>query len=146
MGPFYSDLQAVNAATRKVAGESHARLRERLTDQRRILALGREFVRSAEMEVQRLELAIAAVGNVSGENGHGEGLRGKRLATRAIEILRSSGTSQPVHYTAWFRLLEDAGEVIAANDPMATFLTSIARDGRVRRVGHRAGLYELEEV
>lgn len=143
MGPFYSDLQAASDDTRVVASKSRARLRERLDEQRRILALGREFVRSAEAEVQRLEVAVVAVGSVSGENGRAEGLRGKRLAERAVEILRSSDIEQPVHYTDWFRLLEDAGEVIGAKDPMATFLTSISRDARVRSAGHRSGLYEL---
>jgi hypothetical protein len=141
--PFYSQLQAVVEDTRQTAGESAEKLGERLADARRILALGRDFVRSAEHEVQNVEAALLGLTTLSGENGATIALRGRRLVNEAVDLLKASGKPQPIHYSDWFRLLQDAGRVIGAKDPMATFLTSITRDDRVERVGNRTGMYQL---
>ncbi len=141
--PFYSDLQAVGVKTREVAAEGAQRLRERLVDARRILALGRDFVRTAEHDVQQIEAALAAVSTLSGERELAESLRGRRLGHVAVELLRESARPQPIHYTDWFRILEDSGRVIDAKDPMATFLTAITREDVVERVGQRTGMYRL---
>jgi hypothetical protein len=140
---FYRLLQAESEETREVADDSAEKLEERLAAVRRLLAQGRDFVRAAEQEVEQVAAALAAVRGISHEGPVFE-LKGRRLADRSVELLADSGKEQPIHYTDWYRLLEDAGEVVTAKDPMATFLTALTRDDRIERVGHRTGMYRLK--
>lgn len=74
---------------------------------------------------------------------HGE-LRGKRLREIAVELLRQKrGTGVVVHYREWYALLVEAGIRVAGRDPLATFLTQIARAPGVESVRPRSGLYRL---
>lgn len=75
---------------------------------------------------------------------HGE-LRGKRLREIAVELLRQKrGDGAVVHYREWYKLLVDAGVKVAGRDPLATFLTQIARAPDVVSVRPRSGLYRLD--
>lgn len=74
---------------------------------------------------------------------HGE-LRGKRLREIAVELLRQKrGAGTIVHYREWYGLLLEAGIRVAGRDPLATFLTQIARAPGVESVRPRSGLYRL---
>lgn len=74
---------------------------------------------------------------------HGE-LRGKRLREIAVELLRQKrGVGTVVHYREWYELLLEAGIRVAGRDPLATFLTQIARAPGVESVRPRSGLYRL---
>ncbi|MGD0272301.1 MAG: hypothetical protein ABSB96_00990 [Gaiellaceae bacterium] len=74
---------------------------------------------------------------------HGE-LRGQRLREIAVEVLREKkGVGSVVHYREWYDLLLDAGLRVAGKDPLATFLTQIARAPNVESVRPRSGLYCL---
>jgi hypothetical protein len=74
---------------------------------------------------------------------HGE-LRGRKLQEIAVELLRQKrepGTI--IHYKDWFELLGEAGLNVAGKDPLASFLTQIARAPAVESVRPRSGLYRL---
>lgn len=74
---------------------------------------------------------------------HGE-LRGQRLQEIAVELLRQKkGTGSVVHYREWYSLLLEAGLRVAGKDPLATFLTQIARAPDVESIRPRSGLYRL---
>lgn len=71
-------------------------------------------------------------------------LRGRRLREVAIELLASHvGSSAPIHYRAWFELIEGAGHHVGGKNPLATFLAQVSRAPEIEPVGHRTGLYQL---
>jgi len=71
-------------------------------------------------------------------------LRGQRLREIAVELLRQKkGIGVTVHYREWYELLLEAGLRVAGRDPIATFLTQIARAPGVESVRPRSGLYRL---
>lgn len=77
---------------------------------------------------------------------HGD-LRGQRLQEIAVELLRQKkGAGVTVHYREWFGLLAEAGLRVAGKDPLATFLTQIARSPAVESVRPRSGLYRLRSA
>ena len=77
---------------------------------------------------------------------HGE-LRGQRLREIAVDLLRQEkGIGTIVHYRDWYALLRDAGLRVAGKDPLATFLTQVARAPGVESVKPRSGLYRLRAV
>lgn len=74
-------------------------------------------------------------------------LRGQRLQEIAVELLREKkGAGVAVHYREWFGLLTEAGLQVAGKDPLATFLTQIARSPAVESVRPRSGLYRLRSA
>ena len=74
-------------------------------------------------------------------------LRGQRLQEIAVELLRQNrGAGVAVHYREWFDLLGAAGLHVAGKDPLATFLTQIARSPAVESVRPRSGLYRLRSA
>jgi hypothetical protein len=74
---------------------------------------------------------------------HGE-LRGQRLREIAVDVLREKkGAGSVVHYREWYEFLLEAGLRVAGKDPLATFLTQIARAPGVESVRPRSGLYRL---
>lgn len=77
---------------------------------------------------------------------HGE-LRGRRLQEIAVELLRAKrDAGSVIHYREWFELLAEAGLQVAGRDPLASFLTQIARSPSVESVRARSGLYRLRAV
>jgi len=139
----YSQLQTVSDDLRDQAAQSVEALEPKIAELRIIVAAKRDETHSAEAILLDAERALAEARRRAGIDGPSPELRGRRLADLAIEVLRKSGKEQPLHYRDWFRLLEDGGYVITAKDPLATFLTSIARDERVERVGNRTGMYRI---
>jgi hypothetical protein len=73
-----------------------------------------------------------------------EELRGRRLREVAVEILHSRrGVGVVIHYTEWFDLVADAGVTVGGKNPVATFLTQIAKAPGIESVRPRSGLYRL---
>lgn len=71
-------------------------------------------------------------------------LRGQAIRRVAARLLIEHGAGdQPIHYTEWFQLLQDAGYGIDARVPVATFLTQIGRSPVVSKSG-AAGVYQLD--
>jgi hypothetical protein len=71
-------------------------------------------------------------------------IRGQRLREIAVALLRQKkALGDEVHYRDWYALLLDAGIRVAGKDPLATFLTQIARAPEVESVRPRSGLYRL---
>jgi hypothetical protein len=76
-----------------------------------------------------------------------EELRGRKLQEIAVELLRQRrGPGAVVHYREWFELLTGAGLRVAGKDPLATFLTQVARAPAVESVRPRSGLYRLRSA
>jgi hypothetical protein len=76
-------------------------------------------------------------------DAYGE-LRGQRLQEIAVELLRQKkGNGAVVHYREWYELLLKEGLRVAGKDPIATFLTQVARAPGVKLVRPRSGLYQL---
>jgi hypothetical protein len=76
-----------------------------------------------------------------------EELRGRKLQEIAVELLRQRrGPGAVVHYRDWFDLVTGAGLRVAGKDPLATFLTQIARAPAVESVRPRSGLYRLRSA
>lgn len=71
-------------------------------------------------------------------------LRGRQLQEVAVTLLRQKkAVGESVHYKEWFGFLVGAGARVAGKDPLATFLTQIARAPEVESVRPRSGLYRL---
>lgn len=71
-------------------------------------------------------------------------LRGAKIRETAARIL--AATSQPdqaVHYRTWYDLLRREGFLPVGKDPLATFLTQIARSPVIRR-STAPGIYSLD--
>ena len=74
----------------------------------------------------------------------GELLRGAQIRETAVRVLNATPQpDQAVHYRTWFELLRREGYVPAGKDPLATFLTQIARSPLVQR-STAAGMYSLD--
>jgi hypothetical protein len=96
--------------------------------------------------LRQMEELLGVAPQLSLEGLHGE-LRGQRLREIAIALLREKkGIGSVVHYREWFALVVDAGGRIAGKDPVATFLTQIARAPEVESVRPRSGLYRLRSA
>jgi hypothetical protein len=71
-------------------------------------------------------------------------LRGQKLQGVAVQVLRERcRPGVAVHYRDWYALLVEAGVRVAGKDPLATFLTQVARASEVESVRPRSGLYRL---
>jgi hypothetical protein len=70
-------------------------------------------------------------------------LRGRRLREVAVEVLRTRGGGDVVHYRDWFSLIRAAGWEVGGRDPLNTFLTEVGRAEGVERIGRRTGMYRL---
>ena len=93
--------------------------------------------------IDRMDEMLGRAPQLSLESMHEE-LRGKKLQEIAVEVLRQRhGDEATVHYRDWFELLQDAGVRVAGKDPLASFLTQIARAPEVESVRPRSGLYRL---
>lgn len=145
-GAFYTLLQGQSASTLGVASDALPALQARLAEHRLVVVQLRQLVRRAEEEHLRLEAAVATLSRVVEPDAEPAGLRGRRLADTAIVLLRDLGRGdQDVHYGDWFRLVQDAGHIVLGADPVATFLTAIARHPDVVKVPPaRSGVYRVE--
>jgi hypothetical protein len=73
-----------------------------------------------------------------------EVLRGAEIRETAVRTLASAtGADQGVHYRTWFELVRQAGYIPAGKDPLASFLTQIARSPVVQR-STAPGVYSLD--
>jgi hypothetical protein len=73
-----------------------------------------------------------------------EELRGERLREIAADVLwRHFKVGDVVHYKEWLALVVAEGHRIGGKNSAATFLTQVARETTVERVGRRTGLYKL---
>jgi hypothetical protein len=73
-----------------------------------------------------------------------EELRGDRLREIAADVLwRHFKAGDVVHYKEWLALVVSEGHRIGGKNSAATFLTQVARESTVERVGRRTGLYKL---
>jgi hypothetical protein len=74
-------------------------------------------------------------------------LRGQRLQEIAVEVLAARlDPGETVHYKQWFEWIREEGFSVVGKDPIATFLTQVARSPRVVSAGRRSGLYRLRPV
>jgi hypothetical protein len=96
--------------------------------------------------LRQIDEMLGLAPQLSLEALHGE-LRGQRLREIAIDLLRKKrDVGDVVHYRDWYALLLDEGLRVAGKDPLATFLTQIARSPGVESVRPRSGLYRLRAV
>jgi hypothetical protein len=71
-------------------------------------------------------------------------LRGNRLREIAADVLwRHYKAGDVVHYKDWLALVVAEGHRVGGKNSAATFLTQVARETTVERVGRRTGLYRL---
>jgi hypothetical protein len=114
----------------------HEQLREELEqvalEAERYLRTIRELGEVLEIEDQ---LSLTALN---------EELRGDRLREIAAEVLwRHHKAGDVVHYKDWLALVVAEGHRVGGKNSAATFLTQVARETTVERVGRRTGLYRL---
>lgn len=110
----------------------------------------RELTNELDVEVERnarllrqMDEMLGLAPQLSLEWMHGE-LRGRQLQEIAVQLLREKkGIGAVVHYRDWYGLLVDAGGRVAGKNPVATFLTQVARAPNVESVKPRSGLYRL---
>jgi hypothetical protein len=96
--------------------------------------------------LRQIDEMLGLAPQLSLEAMHGE-LRGQRLREIAVDLLRQKkGVGSVVHYRDWYELVLEAGLRVAGKDPLATFLTQIARAPSVESVRPRSGLYRLRSV
>jgi hypothetical protein len=104
--------------------------------------LDREIGLNARL-LRQMDEMLGLAPQLSLEALNGE-LRGQRLREIAVELLREKKRpGEEVHYREWYGLLLDAGLRVGGKDPLATFLTQIARAPGVESVRPRSGLYRL---
>lgn len=102
-----------------------------------------EEVESSARLLRQMDEMLGLAPQLSIEWMHGE-LRGRRLQEIAVALLREKkGLGTEVHYREWYDLLVAAGARISGKDPVATFLTQIARAPGVESVRPRSGMYRL---
>ena len=93
--------------------------------------------------LRNIDEMLGLAPQLSLEATHGE-LRGRKLQEIAVELLRQKREAgSTIHYKEWFELLVEAGLQVAGRDPLASFLTQIARSPAVESVRPRSGLYRL---
>jgi hypothetical protein len=93
--------------------------------------------------LRQIDEMLGLAPQLSLETLHGE-LRGQRLRDIAVDVLRQKkGVGSVVHYRDWYQFLLEAGLRVAGKDPLATFLTQIARAPGIESVRPRSGLYRL---
>jgi septation ring formation regulator EzrA len=135
-------LEAVQAERALVA----SRLDELREQAERVRAMAERLDEDVETNARLLRQMDEMLGlapQLSLEWQHGE-LRGHRLQEIAVQLLREKkGVGAVVHYRDWYELVVGAGARVAGKDPVATFLTQVARAPGVESVKPRSGLYRL---
>jgi hypothetical protein len=121
-------------------------LREQACRMREVAEVIERDAEDASHLLRTMDELLGRAPQLSLESQHEE-LRGKRLQAIAVDLLRQQhGLGRPVHYRDWFALLTEAGVRVAGKDPLATFLTQIARAPAVESVRPRSGLYQLRSA
>ena len=133
-----------------VVAEERAAVAERIDELRRQSNALHALVVEADAELAGAERLLRQMDEVLGLEPQlpldvlSEELRGRRLREVAVQILRSSrDVGVVIHYTEWFELVIAAGVTVGGKNPVATFLTQIAKDPAVESVRPRSGLYRL---
>jgi hypothetical protein len=112
-----------------------------------LLSRANELVRHAvrlEGEKRELEELLGRAPQLRIEFAEEE-LGGQRLSTVAVELLASRRRlGPPIHYREWFRLVIESGHRIVGRNPLAVFLTEIARSPLVERAPAGEGVYQVD--
>jgi hypothetical protein len=112
-----------------------------------LLTRANELVRRAvglEGERQELEELLGRAPQLRIEFADEE-LRGQRLSAVAVELLaRRRQLGPAIHYRDWFRLVIDSGHRVVGRNPLAVFLTEIARSPLVERAPEGEGVYRVD--
>ncbi len=104
--------------------------------------VGSDVEQTARM-LRNMDQMLGLAPQLSIEYLDGE-IRGQRLREIAVDVLRQNKEpGQEVHYRDWYELVVETGVRVAGKDPLATFLTQIARAPEVESVRPRSGLYQL---
>lgn len=131
---------------RAVVAERLEQLKEQAVRVHEIAERLDEEVETNARLLRQMDEMLGLAPQLSLEWLHGE-LRGHRLQEIAVQLLREKkGVGAVVHYRDWYDLLVDAGARVAGKDPVATFLTQVARAPSVESVRPRSGLYRLRAV
>lgn len=135
-----------------VAGERdlvEARLNDLRTQADRLRVVVAELEARIESDsrlLRQMDEMLGLAPQLSLEGLHGE-LRGQRLREIAVELLREKrGVGTVIHYRDWYELILQAGGKVSGKDPIASFLTQIARSPSVESVRPRSGLYRLRSA
>jgi hypothetical protein len=118
--------------------------REQLERVRAVAERIEERLRHDESVLEEIESTLGRSSQLRIEEANFR-LRGQRLETVAIDVLRKRGEKIEVHYRDWFDLVRDEGHLVAGKNPVNTFLSQINRSEAVEKVGRRTGLYRLVE-
>lgn len=151
--PPASSRRRASRLARAAAAERMALLRERERLGRRRQQLARQLA-AVDGELAAVEERLHLIDRLVPEaaNVHPlprraparDGLRGAAIRRAAVAVLRDrADATAPIHYRAWFELLEAAGHAVAGKDPLAVFLTQISRSPVVRRAAE-PGVYALD--
>lgn len=125
-------------------------LRRRLADvEKRVVEIEQHLALVQQLAGEREPLAREAPENVVSFPDNGSEplngyLRGATIRTIAVRVLVDEAEPDAfVHYTDWYRLVLEAGFGISGKDPLASFLTQVARSPVVVR-GKRPGTYRID--
>jgi hypothetical protein len=106
----------------------------------------------ARLQAETQEAALRELGELVGIDSQlrleqlDSRLGGQRLQEIAVQVLAKQNLGgEPIHYKDWYRLLREAGYLVAGKDPQATFLSSVSRSRHVRSIGNRTGLYVVAD-
>jgi hypothetical protein len=135
---------------RKTVEQERVVVAQRLDDLRRQAERLHALVDQVDADVEhaarmlrRMDEMLGLAPQLSIDSLDGE-IRGQHLREIAVALLRQKRqVGDEVHYRDWYALLLDAGVRVAGKDPLATFLTQIARAPEVVSVRPRSGLYRL---
>lgn len=142
---FYSDLQALETASREDALAFLPIAEQRVEEHREIVAKLTALLDRAQTELDRWAVTAGQLRSTlhPDQAPVGAALRGKQISEIAIAVLEQSGKQQPIHYTDWYELVRLAGYTINGTRPEASFLTALHRHRRVQPIGNRTGLWRL---
>lgn len=139
-------VQEAVAAEREVVAIRLEQLRAQAARLHEIVDQLDERIESDARLLRQIEEMLGVAPQLSLEGLHGE-LRGQRLRDIAVALLREKKSiGSEVHYRDWYAIVVDAGGRVAGKDPIATFLTQIARAPEVESVRPRSGLYRLRSA
>ncbi|SRR5712691_6025605 len=144
--PLSDHVREVVDKEREVVADRLAALRAQAERLHAVVADVDRNVEETARLLRQMDEMLGLAPQLSFEALHGE-LRGKRLREIAVELLRQKkGIGSVVHYRDWYELVLEAGLSVAGKDPLATFLTQIARAPGIESVRPRSGLYRLRSA